>query len=129
MKQVTVSKIVVKPDPDMVYKAVLDGQSYDIRIRYNQRLTNVSSGNPISADAFEIWIGLSGKAPILQTPLKTNRNLLLPYKYRPDCPQGILVLRDFTADSSRADGEYYDPERVSYTTLGDRFQIMYISPQ
>ena len=68
----TVSKIVVKPDPDMVYKAVLDGQSYDIRIRYNQRLTNVSSGNPISADAFEIWVGLSGKDPILQTPLKTN---------------------------------------------------------
>ena len=121
-----VRTIPLKQDPDTTYKVTLDGQSYDIRVRYNQRETNVATGNPIKADEFEILIGLTGRTPSIKTPLKTNRDILRQHRYKDDCPKGVLVLRDNSADRSRSEGGLYDPDRVGFDTLGTRYVLVYI---
>lgn len=121
-----IKTIPLKQDPDKTYKVTLDGQTYDLRVRYNQRETNVATGTPIKADEFTISIGLTGRTPNIQTPLKTNRNILRPHRYKEDCPEGVLVLRDISADTSKAEGGLYDPDRVGYDTLGTRYLLIYI---
>lgn len=118
--------IPLKQDADNTYKITLDFVTYDIRVRYNQRETNVATGNPIKADEFEMSIGLSGREPNIKTPLKTNRDLLAQHRYKEDCPAGVLVLRDLSADRSRAEGGLYDPDRVGYDTLGTRYLLVYL---
>lgn len=113
-------------NPDKTYRVTLEGITYDIRVRYNQRETNVATGNPIKADEFEISIGLTGKTPEIKTPLKTNRDLLRQHRYKASCPQGVLVLRDISADSSLYEDGLYDPDRVGYDTLGTRYKLVYI---
>ncbi|MCG3741993.1 hypothetical protein EXA18_00655 [Vibrio cincinnatiensis] len=118
-------EILLTSSPDKTYKNVfLDGVSYDIRIRYLQRLTNVAT-TPIKADEFTLELALSGGNPFLTTSLKTNRDVLRPFKYKPECPKGILVLQDLTAVKSLITGGLYMPERVSYDTIGTRFVLIY----
>ncbi|AUR86376.1 hypothetical protein NVP1084O_169 [Vibrio phage 1.084.O._10N.261.49.F5] len=122
-------EIIVAPDPDKTYKVTLDGKSYNLRIKYLQRLTNEATGNPIKADEFTISISLAGGEPFITTSLKTNRNILKMYRARENCPKGILMLRDYTADFNFANtGEGYTPERVSYSELGTRFILIYTPP-
>lgn len=118
-------EIVTTSTPDQVYKNVdLDSTSYDIRIRYLQRLTNVATTS-ISADEFTLELSLAGDDPFLTTSLKTSRDVLAPFRYLDDCPQGILMLRDFTALKSLLTDGIYMPERVSYDTIGSRFVLTY----
>lgn len=118
--------IPLEQNPDKTYRVTLDDVTYDLRVRYNQRETNVSTGNPIKADEFEISLGLTGRTPNIKTPLKTNRDLLRQHRYKEDCPKGALVLRDISADRSLLEGGLYDPDRVGYNTLGTRYQLFYI---
>ena len=121
--------IPLKQDADMTYKTTLDGNSYDIRIRYNQRETNVATGKPIIADEFELSIASAGKTSNIKTPMKTNRDLLRQHRYKEDCPPGALVLRDLSADKSKGEGGLYDPDRVSFEALGTRFVLVYIEAE
>lgn len=118
--------IPLKQDADTTYKVILGSVTYDLRVRYNQRETNVATGNPIKADEFEISLGLTGRTATIKSPLKTNRDILRQHRYKEDCPSGILVLRDLTADRSSAEGGLYDPDRVGYDTLGTRYVLLYI---
>ena len=119
-------ELLIAPSPDKTYKVTLDGKSYNLRIKYLQRLTNVATGHPIKADEFSMELSIAGGEPFIYSALKTNRNILRPYRARPDCPTGTLMLRDFTADSSLADtGKDYFPERVTYDQLGIRFILIY----
>lgn len=118
--------IPLKQDADTTYKVTLDSVTYDLRVKYNQRETNVATGNPIKADEFEILIGLSGRTPNIKTPMKTNRDLLRQHRYKEDCPAGVLVLRDLSADKSKVEGGLYDPDRVGYDTLGTRYLLVYL---
>lgn len=117
--------IPIVQDSNAAYPVILDGQSYVITVRYNQRLVNVSTSNPVSADEFELGLAIAGEPEIIRTPMKTNRDLLLPYKSRTGCPQGKLILRDMAADINKSQGKYYAPERVSYEELGSRFVLIY----
>lgn len=122
-----IEEIVISSDPDKTYKNILlDGVSYDIRVRYLQRLTNEAT-TPIRADEFTLELSLSGGDPFLSSSLKTNRDILAPFKYIEDCPQGTLMLFDRTATDSLLVGGVYAPERVSYDTIGDRFVLTYAS--
>ena len=122
-----ITEILIESSPDKTYKNVfLDGVSYDIRIRYLQRLTNVAT-TPIKADEFTLELALAGGNPFLTTSLKTHRDILQPHRYKPECPKGILVLQDLTAIKSLITGGVYMPERVSYETIGTRFILTYTS--
>lgn len=129
----TISLIPLEQDPYKSYRVTLDGESYDVVVQYNQRLINQTSTNknhpPLSADSFTISIALTGRDPILKTALKTNRDILGPYKYREGCPQGSMVLRDTAADANLVDGKLYAPERVSYDGIGTRFLLLYESAE
>lgn len=120
-----ITYIPVDQDPNKTYRVTLDGQGYDITLRYNQRLINVSTGFPTSADEFTISVALTGEDEIFKCPLKTNRDVLETYKYREGCPQGSLMLRDVAADTNLIDGKYYAPERASYEGIGTRFVLLY----
>ncbi|UUW39696.1 hypothetical protein VP14_009 [Vibrio phage VPMCC14] len=120
-----ITYIPVIQDPNKTYRITLDGVSYDITLQYNQRLINQSTNFPNSADEFTISVSLTGEDPIFKSPLKTNRDVLEPYKYRDGCPQGSLMLRDVAADSSLINGNLYAPERVSYSGIGTRFVLLY----
>ncbi|AGH32058.1 hypothetical protein VPIG_00202 [Vibrio phage PWH3a-P1] len=129
----TISLIPLEQDPYKSYRVTLDGESYDVVVQYNQRLINQTSTNknflPESADSFTISVALTGSDPILKTSLKTNRDILGPYKYREGCPQGTLILRDTAADANLVDGKLYAPERVSYEGIGTRFLLLYESEE
>ena len=115
---------------DITHRVNLDGKEYDFRFRYLQRETNVATGTPIYADEWKLYIALTGGSTILETSLKTNRDLLAPYQYRTDCPQGVMILRDTVADNSLFVGDGYFPERVGFNTLGidKRFRLVYFTP-
>lgn len=116
-------------DPDVTYNVELEGIRYDFRFRYLQRQTNVATGSPILADEWLLILSVSGKSEILRTSLKTNRDLLSPYRYRENCPPGELQLRDITADISLSNNGDYSPERVGLDSLGQdkQFRLMYIT--
>lgn len=121
------TEIILEESPDKIYKSItLDEVSYDIRIKYLQRLTNEAT-TPVKADEFILELSLSGGAPFIKTSLKTSRDVLRPFRYLDDCPQGYLILRDYTALNSLLKGGVYQPERVSYGTLGKRFILTYSS--
>ncbi len=117
-------EIVITPDPDKTYSVILDETSYDLRIKYNQRLTNEST-TPVKADEFIIEISLAGGIPFITSSLKTNRNILEPYRSRVGCPQGTLMLRDYLADTTLSTTFRYTPERCTYEELGTRFILIY----
>lgn len=116
----------LKQDPDTTYSFNLEGQTYDVRVRYNQRETNVATGTTILADEFEIQIALSGKGFTIKSPLKTNRDILRQHRYKESCPKGVLMLRDLSADQSFAERGLYDPDRVGFDSIGTRFVLMYV---
>lgn len=112
--------------PDKIYTVLLDNLRYDLRIQYLQRLGNVSSEVNSRADEYMIHIALSGEDPFISTSLKTNRDILEPYRYRANCPKGSLLLVDNTAMEAREVGKNYNPERVTYEGLGDRWTLVYV---
>ena len=123
-------EIVISPSSNTVYKNIdIDGTFYDMEIRYLQRMTNISNGKKIKADEFILNLSLAGRPPFLSTSLKTNRDVLAPYRYKEECPKGTLMLYDFIALKSLYLDDIYMPERVSYEELGNRFILTYDSPR
>lgn len=126
----TIFKLPVTPSPDKIYTVNLDEVSYDIRLQYLLRSTNLST-KEVTADQFLMQIRLTGDEDwAIRTSLKTNRDVLAQYHHLDACPQGTLVLRDYIADShyfSTALEGAYNPERVTYEELGNRFILIYNS--
>lgn len=113
-------------DSDQTTTFTLDNERYDFRVRYNQREAN-SSATSTPYDGWRLYIGLAGQPPFIETPLKTSRDLLLPHRYKENCPSGRLFLADITAVVATEDPNYnYSPERVGFETLGRRYQLVYI---
>lgn len=114
---------------DITYRVRLEDQEYDFRFRYQQRESNISSGNKVIADEWYLYLGLTGKEPFLKTALRTNRELLKLSRANPDCPLGDLILKDSVAVSSVFTGGAYNPERVTFADLGKdkRFKLVYWS--
>lgn len=111
------------------YSITLEGTTYQFNYRYLQRETNLANMGGVYADEWRLYINTSGGDTILETPLKTNRNLLKPHYYKEDCPQGFLMLRDYLNDINYQDTGVYSPERVDYDNLGKdkRFRLIYIT--
>lgn len=119
-------EIPISPSPDATYTVEMENVVYDIRIRYNQRVTNKNSILPeTKADEFTLTLSVSGEDPLFTTSLKTNRDLLRMYRYISGVPSGVLQLRDKSADRNLANGKYYAPERLTYNSLGTRFALYY----
>ena len=78
-----VFELPVGDDPDQTNTFTLDNKRYDLRIKYTQRLGNVSTGNPTKYDGWKLYVSLSGQDPFIETPLKTSRNLLEQHRYKP----------------------------------------------
>lgn len=114
---------------NVTYSVTLEGTTYQFNYRYLQRETNLANMGGVYADEWRLYIRTSGGDTILETPLKTNRNLLKSYYYRENCPQGILMLRDYSSDINYADTGIYRPERVDYDNLGKdkRFRLVYMT--
>lgn len=121
-------ELPVTNNTDKTYRFTLSGQDYDVRLRYLSRLTNVANGKNIKADEWIISIALTGTTPVINSSLKTNRNILEMHRYKSSCPAGTLFLRDELADRERAieDGYDYSPERVTLEGMGDRWKLIYI---
>lgn len=92
---------------DSVYTTTLEGQGYDIRLRWNSR-----------SESWYLYIGLVGAQPALKTRVVTNKNLLENYSGREGLPPGKLYL----FDTEKTYG------RVSYDNLGSnqRFKLVYV---
>lgn len=125
----SIVEIPITPSANTTYTVTLDGTQYDLTIKYLYRLTNVANGKNIAADEFIIYIGPSGKDPVMQASLKTNRDILAPYHYLDGVPSGELKLRDKLADKAYMDGYDFSPERVTYDDLGGRFLLLYTSTE
>ncbi|CAH9012851.1 conserved hypothetical protein [Vibrio phage 193E37-1] len=125
-----VKEILLEQIPDKTYRLTLSGRDYDFRVKYLQRLTNVAKGKPVKADEFSLSIALAGEEPEIYSSLKTNRDILQSHRYKSSCPEGMLMLRDVTADNELAKGNSanYSPERNSYEEIGERFKLIYVTP-
>lgn len=92
---------------DDQYTTSLEGQGYDIRLRWNAR-----------SESWFLYIGFTGQTPALKTRLTTNRDLLTVYRSNEGVPPGKLYLIDYE--------KLYG--RVSRDNLGvnKRFKLVYI---
>jgi hypothetical protein len=68
---------------DETFSTTLDNVSYQFRVRWN----DVSK-------SWYLYIGFQGREPIYKTRLTVNRDLLLPIRFREDCPKGMLFVQD-----------------------------------
>ena len=115
----------VQKGVDITYRVTLEGRQYEMRIKYNTRVANTGLVNETPADSFSLTLSLAGAStPILKTPLKTERDILRPYRYIEDCPKGTLILRDVFALRSLNNGGVYNPERFAYEQM-ERFKLFY----
>lgn len=92
--------------PDVEYTTTLEGQGYDIRLRWNNR-----------SKSWFLYIGITGSTPILKTRLTTNTNLLANYKGNPLLPQGSL----YVLDTEKVFGR----PSIDNLGIGRRFQLVY----
>ena len=93
--------------PDTKYTINLEGQGYDIRLRWNNR-----------SQSWFIYLGLTGANPVIKARLTTISDLLKPYRGISGLPQGSLYLLD------REKG-YGRPTRYDFG-IEKRFQLIYI---
>lgn len=93
--------------PDSKYTTTLEGQAYEIRLRWNNR-----------SDSWFGYLGLSGVEPTMKTRLTVGRDLLTSYRGIPDVPPGRL----YVVDKEKGFG------RPSYDDFGldKRFELIYV---
>jgi hypothetical protein len=92
---------------DSKYTTSLEGQGYDIRIRWNNR-----------SESWFLYIGLKGQTPLLKTRIVTNQNLLATYRGIENLPPGNLYLLDYEKSYGR-------PSRDDFG-LNKRFRLIYV---
>lgn len=100
--------IPLSDDPDYIIAVDLDGVIYDMRFEWNSR-----------EKAWYMYMGLSGDDPVIKTKVVTGANLLKPFSYKEEIPDGILVMFDTVAKYGR----------VTRNDLGilNRFTLIYMS--
>lgn len=91
---------------DTIYTVTLEGQGYDIRLRWNNR-----------SDSWFIYLGFLGTTPAFKSRMTTNTDILEPYQGRLGVPPGRL----FVVDTEKSFG------RPSKNNLGinKRFELLY----
>ena len=92
---------------DTRYTINLEGQGYDVRLRWNSR-----------SESWYAYIGLQGYEPSLKTRLVTGRDLLESYRNTLGVPPGSLVLVDTQKDYGRPSFDDFG--------FNGRFQLVYI---
>lgn len=93
--------------PDTKYTINLEGQGYDIRLRWNNR-----------SESWFLYLGLTGADPVFKTRLTTISDILRPYRGRSGLPPGKLYLLDRKKVYGRPTREDFGIER--------RFQLVYV---
>ena len=95
---------------DTTISAQLEGVTYNLRLRWND-----------TSKSWYLYIGKQAGQYILKTRLSTNRDLLLPVKYRDDIPKGMLCVWD-------SESLYGRP---TFETLGvdRRFKLWYFTEE
>lgn len=96
--------------PDQTYSVILDSVDYDLRIRWNNR-----------DESWQCIIGLSGEEPSATFKMMNGIDLLLPYKYLEEIPDGALYMGDLVKDTGRPTYEE--------TGIDRRFQIIYVDAE
>ena len=90
------------------YKVTLESVAYDFTIRYNAY-----------DEAYTCFVGLTGQDPVCSFKLTNNRDLLKPYRYMSNVPQGKLFVFDSMYDTGRIDHDSFGQ--------GQRFQLIYVT--
>ena len=92
---------------DQIYTVTLDSVDYDIRLRWNTR-----------DESWQIFFGLSGEDPVVTFKATNGLDLLAPYKYLEEVPDGSLYMVDTVKINGRPG--YYD------TGIDNRFCLVYV---
>jgi len=92
---------------DFKYRTNLEGSAYDIRTRWNSR-----------SQSWFIYIGPTGRDPVLKTRLTTNQNVLASYSNQ-SLPPGKLYLLDIE--------KTYGRPSVDDIGFNKRFRLLYIN--
>ncbi len=94
-------------DVDVTYSVTLENNTYDLRIRWNDR-----------DQSWKAFIGLTGQEPSAGFKITNGFNLLRPYYYLEGIPPGSLYLIDSVSLWGRP----------SFDNLGldERFKLLYI---
>lgn len=93
--------------PDFRYRVDLEGQGYDIRLRWNSR-----------SQSWYIYIGFTGEEPAVKTRLVNGYNLLEPYRGVEGAPPGNL----YVVDIEKA----YGRPSLDDVGLEQRFRLLYV---
>lgn len=92
---------------DQTFVVTLDGVDYSIRLRWNTR-----------DESWQIIWALSGSDPVVTFKAVNGIDLLLPYKYMDDVPNGELYIIDTVKINGRPD--------YPNTGVGSRFTFAYV---
>lgn len=92
---------------DQVYTVTLDSVDYDIRLRWNTR-----------DEAWQVFFGLSGEDPVVTFKATNGLDLLAPYKYLENVPDGNLYMVDVVKINGRP--------TYSDSGVDNRFCLVYI---
>ena len=93
--------------PDFKYRISLDGAAYDIRTRWNSR-----------SESWFLYIGPTGRDPVLKTRLTTVTEILSRYSYE-GLPPGRLFLVDTEKSFGRPGRDDFGPNK--------RFRLFYVN--
>lgn len=93
-------------DVDVTYTLVLEGETYDFRLKWIER-----------DEAWQCYIGLTGQDPSSTFKITNGFDLLKPYKYMTGIPPGSLYAIDIVSIYGRVD---YDNFGIS-----KRFRLVY----
>jgi len=92
---------------DYKYRVSLDGSAYDIRVRWNTR-----------SESWYIYIGRTGRTPVLKTRAVVGRDLLSTYDLE-DLPPGKLYVVDME--------KYFGRPSEDNFGVDQRFRLLYIN--
>jgi len=92
--------------PDYKYRISLEGDGYDIRTRWNSR-----------SESWFIYLGRTGRTPVLKTRGVTGRDLLSAYTNE-DLPPGKLYVIDVEKGFGRITEDGFG--------LDKRFRLLYV---
>lgn len=96
--------------PDQTYSVTLDSVDYDIRVRWNSR-----------DESWQCTLGLSGQDPSITFKITNGIDLLIPYKYKEEVPDGKLFMADMVKENGRP--------TFDDTGVDKRFQLIYIDAE
>jgi len=92
---------------DQIYTVTLDGVDYDVRLRWNTR-----------DESWQVFFGLSGEDPVITFKATNGLDLLAPYKYLEEVPNGGLYFVDTVKINGRPD--YYN------SGVDNRYCLVYV---